>query len=62
MWQLGLTEWPRMIRAGMTDDEKAEHALALNLARRHLTREQRQELVKTLRQRGLSLRDRKSVV
>jgi len=56
VWQLGLTEWPRMIRAGMTDDEKAEHALALNLARRHLTREQRQELVKTLRQRGLSLR------
>jgi len=52
--QLGVTDWPRMIRAGMSDDEKAEHALTLNLARRHLSREQRQELVKTLRLRGWS--------
>lgn len=54
--ELGIADWPRLVRAGMTDDEKAEHALTLNLARRHLSREQRQELVATLRQRGWSLR------
>ncbi len=56
--ELGIADWPRLVRAGMTDDEKAEHALTLNLARRHLSREQRQELVATLRQRGWSLRRR----
>ncbi|WP_054686072.1 helix-turn-helix domain-containing protein [Rhodothermus marinus] len=44
------------MRVGLTEEEKIEHALALNLVRRHLSREQRQELVARLRQRGLSLR------
>jgi len=48
--------WPRIVRVGLTEEEKIEHALALNLMRRHLSREQRQELVRKLRQRGLSLR------
>ena len=48
--------WPRIVRVGLTEEEKIEHALALNLVRRHLSREQRQELVAKLRQRGLSLR------
>jgi len=42
------------VRVGLTEEEKIEHALALNLVRRHLSREQRQELVAKLRQRGLS--------
>lgn len=54
--ELGIKDWPRIVRVGMTDEEKIEHALALNLTRRHLSREQRQELVTRLRQRGLSLR------
>ena len=44
------------MRVGLSEEEKIEHALALNLVRRHLSREQRQELVRKLRQRGLSLR------
>jgi ParB-like chromosome segregation protein Spo0J len=43
--ELGLTEWPRMIRAGMTDEQKRRHVRALNLARRHLNQEQRRGLL-----------------
>ena len=52
--ELGIDEYPTIIRAGMDDDEKREHVLALNLDRRHLTREQRQELVGMLRAEGWS--------
>jgi len=43
------------VRVGLSEEEKIEHALALNFVRRHLSREQRQELVARLRQRGLSI-------
>ena len=42
------------MRVGLTEEEKIEHALALNFVRRHLTREQRCELVIKLRQQGWS--------
>lgn len=54
--ELGITDYPTIIRPGLTEDEKREHVLALNLDRRHLTREQRRELVATLRADGWSLR------
>jgi len=54
--ELGIKDWPRIVRVGLSEEEKIEHALALNFVRRHLSREQRQELVARLRQRGLSLR------
>ena len=54
--ELGITEYPRIIRPGMSEDEKREHVLALNLDRRHLSREQRRELVGRLRAQGWSLR------
>ena len=54
--ELGITEYPRIIRPGMSEDEKREHVLALNLDRRHLTREQRRELVGRLRAQGWSYR------
>ncbi len=54
--ELGLTDYPRIIRTGMSEDEKREHVLALNLERRHLSREQRAELVARLRAEGWSLR------
>ncbi len=50
--ELGVTSWPRMVRAGLSEDEKQEHVLALNLDRRHLDREQRRELVAKLRGGG----------
>ena len=55
--ELGVKDWPTVTRGGMDDEAKAEHVLSLNLARRHLTRDQRKELVRRLRvDRGWSLR------
>lgn len=44
--ELGITEYPKVIRAGMTDTEKRTHARKLNMARRHMTQEQRRALIK----------------
>ena len=54
--ELGIKDWPRIVRAGMSEEEKTEHILALNLDRRHLTREQRQQLRLELWRRGISTR------
>lgn len=54
--ELEISHYPTIIRVGMDDDEKLEHILALNLARRHLTRKQRQDLVANLRGRQWSTR------
>lgn len=51
---LPLGDYPRIIRAGFSEDQKFEHALILNLNRRHLTDEQRKELTRRLRERGWS--------
>lgn len=34
---LGLVDWPRFVRKGMSEEDKRAHARALNLARRHLS-------------------------
>ncbi len=52
--ELGVRDYPTIIRAGMTHEEKIDHALTLNLTRRHLSREQRRELVAKLRLEGWS--------
>ena len=44
--ELGITNYPKVIRAGMNDSEKRLHARKLNLARRHMTQEQRRELIR----------------
>jgi ParB-like chromosome segregation protein Spo0J len=54
--ELGITDWPKIVRRGLTEKQKVEHALVLNLHRRHLTRDQRRELVAKLRGQGWSLR------
>lgn len=46
----------RQVRRFADDDERASFVLAANLFRRHLTREQRNDLVTRLRERGWSLR------
>jgi len=48
--ELGITEYPRIIRPGMSEDEKREHVLALNLDRRHLNQQQKRDLIATLLQ------------
>lgn len=42
--ELGI-DCPTRTVAGLTDEEKRHHALAVNLTRRHLTREQRRALI-----------------
>ncbi len=44
--ELGITDYPKIIRAGMTEEEKRLHARKLNMARRHLTQETRRELIR----------------
>jgi ParB-like chromosome segregation protein Spo0J len=53
--ELGIRDYPTIIRPGLNEDQKVEHILALNLARRHLTRDARVTLVAGLRERGWSI-------
>ena len=53
--ELNITTWPRLIRSGMTENEKRNHARVLNLARRHLTKEQRQTVWEEMRRDGMTL-------
>lgn len=43
--ELGIKDFPKVIRAGMTEAEKRTHARKLNMARRQLNREQKQTLI-----------------
>ena len=43
--ELGIKDFPRVIRAGMTEAEKLTHARKLNIARRHLTQGQKRVLI-----------------
>lgn len=43
--ELGITDFPTVIREGMTEEEKRTHARKLNMARRQLSREQRRDLI-----------------
>lgn len=44
--ELGITVYPKIIRNGMTEEEKRTHARRLNMARRQLNREQKQQLIR----------------
>lgn len=44
--ELGISDYPKVIRAGMTEQEKYTHARKLNMARRHLTQEQKRRLIR----------------
>ena len=43
--ELGINDYPKVIRAGMTEEEKRTHARKLNMARRQLSQEQRRNLI-----------------
>lgn len=43
--ELGITQYPKLVRKGLSEDEKRQHARQLNLARRHLTQEQKRALI-----------------
>jgi ParB family chromosome partitioning protein len=44
--------YSRMVRAGMTEEQKRNHARSLNVLRRQLTREQRDEVMRSMRADG----------
>jgi len=48
--------WPRLVRSGMSEEQKRQHARTLNLTRRHLTKELREKLWVEMRQEGMSYR------
>jgi ParB-like chromosome segregation protein Spo0J len=43
--ELGISQWPRLVRHGLSEDEKRRHARRLNLDRRHLDQEQKRALI-----------------
>lgn len=51
-----LADYPTKTVKGLSEQEKVERVLALNLHRRHLTRDQRDGLIVDLRKRGMSER------
>jgi Predicted transcriptional regulators len=53
--ELGITKWPRLVRRGLSEDEKKSIALVLNLARRHLTHKQKTPIWKHMRDLGMTL-------
>ena len=42
---LGLVDWPRFVRKGLSEEQKRAHARALNLSRRHMTTAQKREII-----------------
>ena len=44
--ELGIKDYPKVIRAGMNEAEKLTHARKLNIARRHLNSEQKRMLIR----------------
>lgn len=54
--ELNLTDIPFETKYGLSDDEKEDMAIGVNIHRRQLNREQRQTLVIHLRQKGMSTR------
>lgn len=43
--ELGIKDWPSLVRGGMSEDEKRRHVRRLNLARRHLSRKAKRQLI-----------------
>lgn len=56
--ELGITDYPRVIRAGMSEEEKRAHARRLNMSRRHLTQEQKRTIIREQLKETPSLSDR----
>lgn len=44
--ELGITNYPKIVRTGMSEEQKRTHARKLNMARRHLNSEQKRELIR----------------
>lgn len=56
--ELGIEDYPKVVREGLSEAEKRTHALRLNLARRHLSRSQRRALIREYLELHSELSDR----
>lgn len=50
--ELGVKDWPSVVRVGLSEQQKVEHAILLNLARRQVSREWKREKAAELRRQG----------
>lgn len=57
--ELGITDYPTVVREGMTEQDKLLHAFTLNTARRHLTHEQKAAAISEIIKRDPTLSNRK---
>ena len=53
---VNLPDYPRMIRAGMSEEQKRNHARKLNVLRRQMTKEEREDIMLDMRKDGMSYR------
>lgn len=51
-----LPDYPRMVRTGLTEEQKRNHARSLNVLRRQLSKEQRDAVMVDMRRDGMSYR------
>ncbi len=59
---VNLPDYPKMIRSGLTEEQKRNHARSLNVLRRHLSKEQREAVIVEMANDGMSQRQIASVV
>jgi ParB family chromosome partitioning protein len=55
--ELGIVDFPSIVRYGLTEAEKRLHVRKLNMARRHLTKAQRNEVMQAMRAEGNTLQE-----
>lgn len=53
--ELGIKDYPTIIRTGLSEQDKRNHVRALNILRRHLSGEQRKKLFAEMRSEGMTL-------
>jgi len=54
---VNLADYPRMVRRGLTEEQKRNHARSLNVLRRHLSREQRDDVMRAMRADGATYQE-----
>lgn len=55
--EIGLTDYPTIVRIGLTEQEKRNHVRALNILRRHLSKDDRNKIMADMRADGATLQE-----
>jgi len=50
-----VADYPRIVRPNLTEEQKRNHARSLNVLRRHLSKEQRDEVIRHMRVDGMTI-------